>query len=98
MKDKFGITMLVMLLKLASVTTVGTFASWWKLNTARGALSSLKIGTQTAALAFAGYSTTVFTASESYNGTSWTPVQFKFKYTKSLSWDVGTQTAALLWW
>lgn len=57
-------------IKVASVTTAGTWAAGGNLNTARYIISAT--GTQTDALAFGGYTPTYSSASESYNGTSWT--------------------------
>ena len=56
--------------KLASVTTAGTWASGGNLNTARDGVGGF--GTQTSALAFGGDTPPVTTATELYNGTSWT--------------------------
>ena len=65
--------------KLAAATTVGTWASGGNLNTARNNVASANSGTQTAALAFGGSSGS---ASESYNGTSWTTTPSLNTYTK----------------
>ena len=60
--------------KVASATTVGTWAAGGSLNTTRFGLRGF--GIQTAAIVAAGYGPGVpgtnLTASESYNGTSWT--------------------------
>jgi hypothetical protein len=53
--------------------------NWWNLNTARDALAGA--GTQTAALAFGGFTTANTGATEEYDGTSWT-ISRKFKYSK----------------
>ena len=52
--------------------TVNAWASGGNLNTARYSLGPGGAGTQTAALVFGGYQGGGLTASESYNGTSWT--------------------------
>ena len=58
-------------IKLASLSTVGTWASGGNLNTARYALDGA--GSQTAAVVFGGNAAPGPTgATELYNGTSWT--------------------------
>jgi hypothetical protein len=66
--------MLVMLLKLAAVTTAGAWATGGNLNTARFRL--MGAGIQTAALGAGGYigNFSISSTTESYNGTSWTEV------------------------
>ena len=56
--------------KLAAITTAGTWAAGGNLNTARDGLGGF--GTQTAGIAFGGDTPPVTTATELYNGTSWT--------------------------
>jgi hypothetical protein len=77
--------------KLAAATTVGTWASGGNLNTARNNVASANSGTQTAALAFGGSSGS---ASESYNGTSWTTTP-SLNTSRTQLGGSGTQTAAL---
>jgi len=83
-------------LKVRGVSTVGVWSSAANMNTGRttGAAS----GTQTATLAFGGYhpSTGFQTASESYNGTTWTntPSLNTGEYLMGGS-QQGTTTAAL---
>jgi hypothetical protein len=57
-------------LKGGGVTTAGTWATGNNMNTARTTPGSA--GTQTAGLAFGGYSTTHTGATEEYDGNSWT--------------------------
>ena len=57
-------------LKLAAVTTAGTWASGGNLNTGRNGNGGF--GTQTSALSFGGDTPPVTSATELYNGTSWT--------------------------
>jgi hypothetical protein len=78
--------------KLASVTTAGTFASGGNLNTGRS--SAAGSGIQTAALAFGGGNApSMLTATESYNGTSWTTVN-SLNTARNLIAGTGTQSAS----
>ena len=82
-------------IKLASLTTVGTWASGGNLGTARHRLAGT--GTQTAGLAFGGAvpPPSVHTvATEEYNGTSWSPGGNLGTSRYGVS-GTGTQTAAL---
>jgi len=80
--------------KLASLSTVGTFASGGNMNTARGYMGG--VGTQTATLAFGGSSQpTIFASTESYNGTSWTSSPNNMNTARVNLGGAGTQTAAL---
>ena len=56
---------------LKGYVQVGSWASGGNMNTARYDGSSA--GTQTALLAFGGYTTGIVSTTESYNGTSWSP-------------------------
>jgi len=80
--------------KLASVTTVGTFAAGGNMNTGRSFLSSA--GTQTATLGFGGTTSGdgQMNNTESYNGSSWTAVSTLNTGRRMLG-GAGTQTAAL---
>jgi hypothetical protein len=71
LKDRFGIIQQVILLKGYANVVTNAWASGGNLNTAR--YLSRAAGTQTAALFFGGGIPTS-TATESYNGTSWTTV------------------------
>ena len=85
-------------LKLQSVTTAGAFASGGNLNTAR--YDIVAVGTQTATLGFSGNPNTGpgnpggTDATESYNGTSWSPApnMNTFLFERA---GAGNQTAAL---
>jgi hypothetical protein len=81
--------------KLASLSTVGTWASGNNLNTARSQLAGAGI-TQTAALAFGGSpdDSATTTATESYNGSSWTTVNSLTNASRLLS-GAGSQSSAL---
>jgi hypothetical protein len=76
-----------------SVVT-NSWASGGNVNTARYFNAGLQVGTQTAALIFGGFPGPVNTASESYNGTSWTNTP-NLASGKSAITGFGTQTAAL---
>ena len=78
--------------KVASVTTTGTWAAGGNLGTARYMMGSAIQGTQTASLAFGGNPYTGVT--ESYNGTSWSPVS-SLNTPRGRLAGAGTQTAAL---
>ena len=81
--------------KLASLSTVGTWAAGGNLNTARNSPGGS--GTQTAALAFGGgISTPPYetAATESYNGSAWTAVT-SLPSTNYQGAGFGTQTAAI---
>jgi hypothetical protein len=67
-------------LKYTGATTAGAWASGGNMNTARRLLAGA--GIQTAALAFGGYITPALTATEEYDGASWTSWR-KFKYCKT---------------
>jgi hypothetical protein len=79
--------------KLATATTVGTWASGGNLGTARGENVG-GAGIQTASLAFGGYTTVAVANTESYNGTSWSPVSSMNTARYALGGS-GTQTSAL---
>ena len=80
--------------KLASLSTVGTWAAGGNLNTARTSLGGA--GTQTSALAFGGYIGPASTgATELYNGTSWTSNPTGLGTTRNELAGFGTQTAAV---
>ena len=55
-----------------AATPIGAWSTGNSMNTARSDLGGA--GTQTAALAFGGYTTTAVANTESYNGTNWTEV------------------------
>jgi hypothetical protein len=80
--------------KLSTITTAGTFASGPNLNTARNSGGNAHNGTQTAALLFCGTTPSTTTATEKYDGTSWTT---SGAYPTSLYQltGFGTQTAAV---
>jgi hypothetical protein len=82
--------------KLASATTVGTFASGGNLNTGRLLLAGF--GTQTAAVAAGGYSApdNDTPATELYNGTAWTNNPTGLGNGRREMPGVGTQTAGLV--
>jgi len=77
--------------KLAALTTSGTFSSGGNMSNGRGVGPSQN-GTQTAALGAGGGYTT---ASESYNGTSWTATP-SLNTSREGPGGSGTQTAALI--
>ena len=82
--------------KLASLSTVGTWAAGGNLNTARAYAGAA--GTQTAGLFFGGISyPSFYNVTESYNGTSWTTLPATMNTTRYGlgSANAGTQTAAL---
>jgi hypothetical protein len=65
------------------------------LNTARGDITRMVGDTNTAALAFGGYTTAIVSNTESWNGTSWTQVNdLNFTARYGLA-GAGTNTAAL---
>jgi len=76
--------------KLASATTVGTWAAGGNMGTARYLVGSA--GTQTAALAFGG--STYSAATEEYNGTSWAGGG-SLNTGREAPGGAGTQTAGL---
>jgi hypothetical protein len=66
------------------------------MNTAREALAGA--GTQTAALAFGGYTGTAYTgATEEYDGTNWT-TSWKFKYSKILFRRLWNSNSSISFW
>ena len=71
--------------KLATLSTVGTFASGGNMNTAQ----PYAVGTQNATLGFGNPVT------ESYNGTSWTSLPAAISPTRDGLAGAGTQTAGL---
>ena len=79
--------------KLATVTTVGTFASGGNLNTARANLGGA--GTQTATLAFGGEIPPQTGATELWNGTSWTTSPASLSTARKIIGAAGTQASAL---
>jgi hypothetical protein len=79
-------------LKVRSVTTSGTWAAGGNLGTARYMMGSAVQGTQTASLVFGGNPYTGVT--ESYNGTSWSPVS-SLNTSRGRLAGAGTQTSAL---
>ena len=81
-------------LKVRQDVTTNAWASGGNVNTARYFNAGLQVGTQTAALIFGGFPGPVNTASESYNGTSWTNTP-NLASGKSAITGFGTQTAAL---
>jgi len=84
-------------LKVRGVTTAGTFASGGNLNTTRGSLSGGSgAGTQTAGLIFGGDlpAPATTTATEEYDGTSWTSVN-GLNTKRQWAMGLGLQTAAL---
>ena len=83
------------ILKVRQDVTTNSWASGGALNTARYFNAGLQVGTQTAALIFGGFQTTgAQSASEKYNGTSWTNTP-SLPTTKAAITGFGTQTAAL---
>jgi hypothetical protein len=78
--------------KLAALTTVGTFSSGGTMNNGPRGTGSAQNGTQTAALGAGG---AYGTASESYNGTSWTTTS-PINSSREAPGGSGTQTAALI--
>jgi hypothetical protein len=79
--------------KVEEATAAGSWATGNNMNTARVALAGA--GTQTAALAFGGYTGTGTGATEEYDGTSWTNNPTGLNTPR---WEIrgcGTQTAAL---
>jgi hypothetical protein len=81
--------------KLASLSTVGTFASGGNMNTARAILGGA--GTQTAAIGFGGETPGGYTgATELYNGTSWTTSPATLNTARLIyKGNAGIQTSAL---
>jgi len=80
-------------LKVRSVTTSGTYSSGGNMNTGRKNLGG--VGSQTAALGFGGYEIPNYlSASESYDGTSWTNTP-SLSSARGLAASAGTQTSAL---
>jgi hypothetical protein len=82
-------------LKVRQEVTVNAWASGGNLNTARSQLAGAGI-TQTAALAFGGSpnDSATTTATESYNGSSWTTVNSLTNASRLLS-GAGSQSSAL---
>jgi len=80
------------------VTELYNGTSWTSnptgLNTARSAMSAGVVGTQTASLSSFGYAGANTTATESWNGSSWTSVNSANTARRALG-GVGLQTAAL---
>ena len=76
-------------LKFTSATTAGAWATGGSLNTARG-IASGSCGIQTAALAFGSPS-----ATEEYDGTSWTTSPASLATGRQQLGSAGTQPAAL---
>jgi hypothetical protein len=81
-------------LKYTGVTTAGAWATGNNMNTARHQLAGA--GTQTAGLAFGGYTPgpTATGATEEYDGTNWTNSNSKYSKSNMLA-GCGTQTAGL---
>jgi hypothetical protein len=80
--------------KVTSATTAGAWATGGNLNTARNELAGT--GTQTAGLAFGGYSPGTFAgATEEYDGASWTTSPGSLGTARYQLAGAGTQTAAL---
>jgi hypothetical protein len=79
--------------KVEEATTAGSWATGNNLNTARLQLAGA--GTQTAALAFGGYTTTDTAATEEYDGSTWTSNPTGLNTARRLLGGCGTQTAAL---
>ena len=79
-------------------TALGSYGVWsagGNLNTARQELAASAQGTQNATIGFGGWTGAVReTATESYNGTAWTPVS-SMNTARSALAGAGTQTAAL---
>ena len=77
-------------------TALGSFGVWaagGSLNTSRGALAGA--GTQTAGLAFGGYTTVGVGNTEKYNGTAWTNNPTGMNTARTNLVGLGIQTAAL---
>ena len=81
--------------KETAATAAGTWASATSLNTARNGLAGC--GTQTAALGFGGYTIapTTTTATELYDGSTWTSNPTGLNTARLYLAGCGTQTAAL---
>jgi hypothetical protein len=75
------------------VPAVAGWSSGGALNTGRSSLSVM--GTQDAGLAACGYTTTVSSATEEYNGATWTTVSSAATALYGRS-DIGIQTAAVV--
>jgi hypothetical protein len=73
------------------VPAVAGWSAGNNLNTARSSLAGA--GTQTAGLAFGGYTTAVSAATEEYNGATWTTVNLRIQ--QEMEGGYGTQTAAV---
>jgi len=78
----------------ANVVVAAAWASGGNLTTARTALAASTAGTQTANIVFGGDSGSPTGATESYNGTSWSPAP-SMNTARSYLGGAGTQTAAL---
>jgi len=81
--------------KVEEATATGAFATGNNMNTARRFVGSG--GTQTAAVGFSGAGMPVASATETYNGTSWTTVTSMgtARYGVACGGLIGTQTASL---
>ena len=82
-------------LKVRAVSTVGTWAAGGNLNTARQGMMGSSSGSPTASLTAAGITTVNLSASESYNGTSWTNTP-SINTARSTGGGAGTATSALI--
>jgi hypothetical protein len=81
-------------LKGGGVTTAGAWATGNNMNTARRLLAGA--GTQTAGLAFGGLDDTAnTTATEEYNGSTWTTITPGLNTVRRALAGAGIQTAAL---
>jgi hypothetical protein len=80
-------------LKYTGATAAGAWASGGNMNTARRLLAGA--GTQTAAVAFGGYTTTSVTNTEEYDGTNWATSPGSLNTARYSIGGAGTQTAAL---
>ena len=79
--------------KVGELTTAGAWATGNNMNTARTYIGSA--GTQTAALAFSGTPTPLATATEEYNGSTWTTITPGLNTARDNLRGCGTQTAGL---
>ena len=79
--------------KVGELTTAGAWATGNNMNTARTYIGSA--GTQTAALAFSGTPTPLATATEEYNGSTWTTITPGLNTARIYLGGCGTQTAGL---
>ena len=76
------------------VPAVAGWSAGNNMNTGRYGLASANAGTQTAALGFGGYTTTFLTATEEYDGNSWTNSN-PLNTARFVLAGAGTQTAGL---